>query len=209
MEVVATMITCKNKKWTASLVTVTFLWLLQVSAMPLNADGPAAHVSSANEEPGPACIESVSHQAAPVPKKSIPPCLLIGAGVVAAAAVLFLAVFKVNYDIRGTWEVLVTWTGHDPADFEIVFSGGSRENGSFLELDYWVGTYMADGKEVTWKYMEHDMVFTGRFTGKDEIAGTASSTFPDYLTGTFKAVRTAAAASIKNTGPGGTGKEIK
>jgi hypothetical protein len=47
----------KQQKWIALLVVFTFMWLLQVSTMPLAAAGTAEQVSSANSEQGPRFIE--------------------------------------------------------------------------------------------------------------------------------------------------------
>jgi hypothetical protein len=55
----------KQKKWTAILVTLTFVWLLQVSAMPAGAADAAEQVGSANAEQGPDFLEAVGHKTAP------------------------------------------------------------------------------------------------------------------------------------------------
>ena len=92
----------KQQKWIAVLVTLAFMWLLQVSTMPLAAASTVEQISSANAEQGPDFVEAVGYKAAPAAKKSILPIVLIGLGVVAVAAVLFLVVLKTKYDIIGT-----------------------------------------------------------------------------------------------------------
>ena len=203
----------KQQKWIALLVTLTFAWLLQVSTTPVAAASKTEQVSSANAELAPGCIEHEGNSSYTAKKKSILPIVLIGVGVVAVAAVLILVVFKTKYDIRGTWTVNASWTGISPsAPFTLVFTGSSKDSGTFLENNHWNGTFTASGKNATWKYTDfpaQNMIFTGTFTGKDSITGTMTEAYAP-TTGTFTATRTAAATTgIGNSGPGGTGKEIK
>jgi len=198
----------KQQKWIALLVTLTFAWLLQVSTMPLAAASTTEQVSSASAEQAPSFVEQESASGYHAKKKSIVPIILIGVGVVAVAAVLFLVVLKTKYDFRGTWKVTATWTGHPAADFTIVASGATKDSGTFYEGTT-PGTWTASGKDVVFTYSVFSMVFTGKFTSKDALSGTMTSAIPGYATGTFTAVRTASATAIVNFGPGGTGKEIK
>jgi hypothetical protein len=48
----------KQQKWIALLVVVTFIWLLQVSTMPMAAAGTTEQISAANAEPGPDFVEA-------------------------------------------------------------------------------------------------------------------------------------------------------
>jgi hypothetical protein len=198
----------KQQKWIALLVTLTFVWLLQVSTTPVAAATAPARISSANAEQAPGFIEQEGDSGYAAKKKSILPIILIGVGVVAVAAVLFLVVLKTKYDIRGTWSVTATWVGHpqQPA-FTLVFIG-SKDSGTFTEGTT-PGTYTANGKNVTWKYNTFPITATGSFTGKDSMSGTMATTLPGYTTATFTATRTASATGIGNSGPSGTGKEIK
>jgi hypothetical protein len=90
----------KQQKWIALLVTLTFMWLLQVSTMPMAAANAPEQIGSAGAEQGPDYVEAVGHKVAPAKKKSILPIILIGVGVVAVAAVLFLVVLKTKYDLE-------------------------------------------------------------------------------------------------------------
>ena len=202
----------KRQKWIALFVALTFMWLLQVSTMPVAAAGTTEQISSASAEQGPDFYEAAKPKPAPAPKKSILPYVLIGVGVVVVAAVLFLVVLKTNYDIRGTWTVNIIWTGSAPAyPFTVVFSGSSKEMGTFIEEGVWNGTYTADGKNATWRYSDYtedNLVYTGKFTGKDSIEGKMTQAVAPFL-GTFTATRAASSAEIENTSPGGLTKKIK
>lgn len=199
----------KQQKWIALLVTLTFMWLLQVSTMPVAAASTTEQIGSANAEQAPSFIEEEGDSSYQPRKKSALPLILGVVAVGALAAVLFLVVLKTKYDIRGSWSVTATWVGHtqQPA-FTLVFTG-NKDSGTFKEGTY-PGTYTVDGKNVTWKYNTYPITATGKFTGKDSMSGTVASTIPGYTSGgTFTATRTAAATGIGNSGPGGTGKEIK
>jgi hypothetical protein len=201
----------KQQKWIALLVTLTFMWLLQVSTMPVAAAGTAEQVGSANADQGPDFVEAVGHKVAPVKKKSILPIVLIGVGVVAVAAVLFLVVLKTTYDIRGTWTVKANWSDIPRNPFTVVFTGSSKDTGTFKEIGIWNGTYMVDGKNVTWiytDYPEEKVTYTGKFTDKDSITGTMTEAFAPF-SGTFTATRAASATGIGNSSPGGLLKGIK
>lgn len=50
----------KQKKWIVLFVVLTFMWLLQVSAMPLAAAATSEHVDSANAEPAPNFVERIN-----------------------------------------------------------------------------------------------------------------------------------------------------
>ena len=93
----------KQQKWIALLVTLTFMGLLQVSTMPMTAANAPEQISSANSEQAPNFIEEEGDSSYQSKKKSIMPVILIGVGVAAVAAVLFLVVLKTKYDITGAW----------------------------------------------------------------------------------------------------------
>jgi hypothetical protein len=198
----------KQQKWIALLVTLTFMGLLQVSTMPVAAANAPEQIASANAEQAPSFIEEEGDSSSPAKKKSILPVILIGVGVAAVAAVLFLVVLKTNYDIRGTWSVTATWIGHaqQPA-FTLVFTG-NKESGTFKE-GIITGTYTADGKNVTWKYNIFPISAAGKFSGKDSMTGTLTASIPGYTSGTFTATRTAAAVGTGNSDPCGTAMKIK
>ena len=118
----------KQQKWIALFVAVTFIWLLQVSTMPLAAAGTTEKVSSASSEQGPDFVEAVGQKYVPAPKKSILPYILIGVGVIAVAAVLFLVVLKTKYDITGSWHFVFTHGGS--LNYTIVFTG-TKSSGNY------------------------------------------------------------------------------
>jgi hypothetical protein len=183
----------KSQKWIALLVTLTFVWLLQVSTMPLAAAGTTEQMSSTNAGQGPNFIEQEGHSGYHAPKKSILPYVLIGVGVVAIAAVLFLVVLKTNYDIRGNWNVSRTTSG-TAFDFTVTFSGekasgtfDSTQAGNLLH-----GTYTADGKNVVWTF-DSGSKYTGTFSDKDSLSGSYLK-YDGVTTGTWTAARATTAA---------------
>lgn len=188
----------KQQKWIALLVTLTFAWMLHVSAMPLAAAGTSEQVSSVNSEQGPDFVETIGHKYIPVKKKSILPYVLIGAGVVAVAAVLVLVVFKTKYDIVGNWAVSWTWTAgwSGTGSKQGVFSG-TKESGTVTGFYDDIGTYTVDGKDVTWTLSSYDPGFkwTGQFDSKDTMSGTM--VIPsEGASGTWTATRNAATIAI-------------
>ncbi|MCX6554401.1 MAG: hypothetical protein NTZ12_05210 [Candidatus Aminicenantes bacterium] len=77
----------KNKKWITLAVLVTFVWLTYLASAPL----PAA---SENEGISPMAVEKTAVSKPVIKKKSILPLILIGVGVLAAAAALYFLVLK-------------------------------------------------------------------------------------------------------------------
>jgi len=193
----------KQKKWIALLVALTFVWLLQVTAMPVAAAGTPERIAAAGAEQEPAFVEQEKAAAFQAGKKSIVPMLLIGAGVVVVAAVLLLVVFKTDYDIVGEWRY--SYKGSGAADWaetnQVLVFIGDKKSGTLAIWGY-PGTYTVDGKNVSFRFNYYDngpndyTVNTGTFDGKDKISGTwiliASGN-----TGTFEAVRGSAAATAK------------
>jgi hypothetical protein len=183
----------KQQKWIALLVALTFMWLLQVSTMPLAAAAAPEQIRSASAGPGPDYYEAISQKAAPAKKKSILPYVLIGVGLVAVTAVLFLVVLKPKYDITGTWNLVLT-DGADTESITFIFTG-TKESG------YWslpgspiLGTYSVDKKNVTLVITAAPAIqIKGQFTKKDTMTGT-------WVDGsnslTWTATRIAAAASV-------------
>ncbi len=181
----------KQQRWIALLVTLTFMWLLQVSAMPLPAVAPAVS-SSAGQ--GTDYYEAVGQKAAPAKKGSILPWILVGVGVVAVTAVvLFLFVLN-KYDITGAWTFI--FTGASTITLTITFTG-DKEAGTFAMsgLPNSGGTYAVDGKKVTLlpTYFP-EVIFVGEFTGKDAMSGTLTE---DGEVSNWTATRIAAAASLQ------------
>ncbi|MBN2399329.1 MAG: hypothetical protein JXI33_03210 [Candidatus Aminicenantes bacterium] len=164
----------KQQKWIALLVVCTFLWLMQVSTMPMAAASTSGQTGVASAEQGPDYVEAVSHKAAPAKKKSILPWILIGVGLLTVTAVvLFLVVLK-NYDVTGSWVFVLT--GPSSETHQTNFTG-TKKSGNWV----WAhdpstkGTYTVDGKNLTMVPGIGDgwtATITGTFTSKDAMSGT-------------------------------------
>ncbi len=185
----------KQQKWIAILVVCAFMWLMQVSTMPVSAAGTAEKASLAGTEQGPDYFEAIAHKAAPAKKKSILPWILIGAGVVAVTAVvLFLVVLKKDYDIRGTWRFdyletdgTVWFTGN------LIFTG-TKESGTVTSPYALSSTYTVVGKTVTIAENSSFALHTATFTDEDTLSGTWGG---GGNTGSFRATRLSSATSIR------------
>ena len=189
----------KQQKWIAVLVTLTFMWLLQASTMPVAAASTTEQIASANAEQAPGFIEEEGDVSSPAKKKSILPIILIGVGVAAVAAVLFLVVLKTKYDIMGTWTVSYKWTGGTSGTTNMVFIG-DRKSGDVKMLNVKFGTYTVDGKKVTWTVsFIVTATYVGEFTDKTHMSGTMTNTL--NASGTWTAVQTAAAATASPADP--------
>ena len=193
----------KHKKMIAAFVVFAFLSLLQISAMPA-APSPSAETSMASSEKAPGFIEEEGSTAYQGKKKSMLPIVLIGVGVVAVAAVLFLVVLKTKYDLRGTWTLTRSadfWWIHNPRTF--VFEGASRASGNMTISGFADGgPWTADGKNVsftaTTDASDYLWTFTGTFTDKDTLSGTVNYHDENYdIDGTWSAVRSGAAPAAQ------------
>jgi hypothetical protein len=187
----------KQQKWIALLVICTFIWLMQVSTMPVAAAGTTEQISSASADKAPGFIEEDGPSKGKAKGKSPLPFILIGVGVVALTAVLFLVVLKTRYDIVGTWNCNFTGT---PAftNFQIVFSG-DKKSGTWTLIGWSdTGTYTVDGKKVTFQFTAEPWIFTGEFTDKDKMSGNHS--WPALaISGTWTATRVAGTSSANFT----------
>jgi len=208
----------KQQKWIALLVAFTFMWLLQISAMPVAAAGATEQAGAANADQEPNFVETLGHSASQPKGKSMLPVVLIGLGVVAVAAVLFLVVLKTKYDIVGEWRY--SWKNEGDTSWEesnqvLVFSGDKKSG----TLTIWgiPGTYTVDGKNVTFTidYMDYGpddyVTHAGTFVSKDIISGTWEYVQGGY-SGSFEAVRastTASSGSLQThrAAPGRIGKK--
>jgi len=169
----------KQQKWIALFVVCTFVWLLQVSTMPVNAAGSTEQASTMSAGQGPDYYEAVAQKAAPAKKKSILPYVLIGVGVIAVTAALYFFVLKTNYDIVGTW--LVTYGNGNDDTYIFV---GDKKTGTYTTTEELCkGTYAVDGKDITitwtgwtggWHIVISSWVFTGEFDSKTTASGTYS-----------------------------------
>lgn len=185
----------KRQKWITWLVTLSFAWMMQASTMPLTAAGATGQGHSVSAEQDPNFYEAVEMKA-PLEKKSgVLPWILIGVGVAAVAAVLFLVVLK-SYDILGDWNLDWKWTVGSNAHgiYPMTFSG-SKTSGTVTIFGE-TGTYTVDGKNVAWILTGEapDFSWSGQFDGKDAMSGTM--TWPTAgVSGTWTATRRVAATS--------------
>jgi hypothetical protein len=181
----------KQQKWIALFVALTFIWLMQVSTMPVAAAGTAGQASVASAEQGPDYVEAVGHKVPPVKKKSILPLVLIGVGVVAVAAVLFLVVLKTNYDITGTWSLTYVFPGNS-FTYDTTFTG-TKESGTMNMNSSVSGPYTVDGKNVSCYVANahQKWEFIGAFTTKTHMEGEFKYYYDNVLHpewgGTFSA----------------------
>jgi len=171
----------KQQKWIALFVTLTFMWLLQVSVMPLSAAGATEQNGMTNAEQGPDYYEAVAQKAGPAAKKSILPMVLIGVGVVAVAAVLYFVVLKTNYDITGTWTMNYLMPGLPLVTYPIILTGDKKSGNAVLNTTS--GTYTVDGKKVTILTYQGSgkWEFIGEFKSKVRIEGDFKYYFHNVL----------------------------
>ena len=168
----------KQQKWIALFVALTFIWLMQISTMPMAAAGTSEQASVASAGQGPDYYEAVGQKAAPAKKKSILPWILIGVGVIAVSAALYFFVLKTNYDIVGTWLMTYGSGGDDTYIFV-----GDKKVGTYTTTDeFCKGTYAIDGKKITiawtgWTEGWHLAIYTWVLTGEFDSKTTASGTF--------------------------------
>lgn len=192
----------KQQKWIALLVTLTFAWLLQVSTMPLTAAGVAEQIGAASAEQGPRFIEEEGDGGYQPKKSSILPVVLIGVGVAAAAAVLFLVVLKTSYDITGDWLVV-----RDSYNRYMTFSGDKKSGTVAIGFDTWGdsdpdrGTYSVDNKSVSFTQYwpaypdNYQYDYVGTFTDKDTMSGTFTMSKGGPESGSWTATRRVASAA--------------
>jgi len=181
----------KQQKWIALLVVCTFMWLLQVSTMPVAAASAPEQIASAGNEQAPRFVEEEGDSSYQTKKSSALPLILGLVAVGAAAALLVLVVLKTKYDITGAWTLTFQYTGDPQYSTTITFTG-DKKTGTF-KIGGSSGTYTVDSKKVTWTYSGGTTTYTGEFTDKSNMKGTMiSNGFP----GTWSAVKKPAAASF-------------
>ena len=186
----------KQQKWIALFVALTFVWLLQVSTMPVSAAGSSEQIRSVSSEQGPNFIEGEGSRAPRGKGKSILPWILIGVGVITVTGLVIVLFALNNYDITGTWKFHVVATNFGYIyDWQLTFSG-TKKSGTFFDDDDWTGTYSVKGKTINYiSYNEGNIDLVGEFTDKDTMSGTYTWTdWSEYGTWTATRVGSAAAA---------------
>jgi hypothetical protein len=205
----------KQQKWIALLVVCTFMWLMQVSTMPVAAAGTTEQISSASAEQGPDYYEAVSNKAAPAKKKSMLPIILIGVAATATiVAVLFLFVLK-GYDIIGSWSGQMTLTIGGSGTFtgHAVFSG-KKKSGTLLFSDPGLtnapGTFTVSGKDVNFTFTDYGQTvnFTGVFDTKDTMSGSWNNVTNGNWGGLWEFTRAGSSAQQPTVQSLGAGKSV-
>ena len=181
----------KQQKWIALLVTLTFMWLLQVSTMPVAAANAPEQISAANNEQAPRFVEEEGDGGYRAKKSSALPLILGVVAVGALVAVLVLVVLKTKYDITGAWTLTFQYTG-DPQYSNTITFTGDKKTGTF-KIGSSGGTYTVDNKKVTWTYSGGTTTYTGEFTDKSNMKGTMTS---NGWPGTWSAVKKASTTSF-------------
>jgi hypothetical protein len=127
-------------------------------------------------------------------KKPPRPYILIGVGAVAVAAVLFLVVFKANYDVTGTWAG--TETSWGALSYSMFIFRGDKKSGmvEYFDLsssaDSATVPYSEDGKKVAWSIKNYS--FAGVFDSSNTMKGDIF--YLDGKIGTFAIHKTSSAA---------------
>jgi hypothetical protein len=183
----------KQQRWVASFVALAVLWLMQVSVMPLPAAGAEEQLQAAGSGDVSGAYEVAGQQASSGGKKSILPFVLIGVGVVAAAAVLYFFVLKTNYDITGGgWSMTYSY-GYGTITYPITLTGDKKSGTAVLYTTN--GTYSVSGKKVTINTYQGNAKweFIGEFTTKDRVEGDfkyyENNVLQPQYNGTFFMVR--------------------
>jgi hypothetical protein len=159
--------------------------------MPLSAVDGVEQAGLANTEQGPGFVEAISQKPTPVEKKSILPYILVGVGVAAVAAILFLVVFKTKYDITGYWTGTESYEGSSSESHRYRFSGDNK-SGTVEIIDpptssvVATGPYTVDGKRITWSII--DFSFPGAFDSPTAMKGDIL--FRGSKIGTFALIKT-------------------
>jgi hypothetical protein len=194
----------KPKKWITVLLIFSFCYLIQLSAMPLQAESGAAAPAAPSMQAGsgtPNVVEEEDDSGYTAKKKkSALPILLAVIGVAAVAALLVLVVFKTKYDIVGTWTVNRTVAGSSVVRTLVFQSGGSVSVSGYID----VGTWTVDGKNATFTTgvtsMNYTYTYTGKFSGKDTMSGNVryqqGATIED---GTWNATRASTTTGTSTT----------
>jgi len=174
------------RKITAFIVMMSFVFMLQISARPLNAAGNQEQSITGNHQPS--VVEEESDSYRPTKKKSILPVILGVVAVGAVVAVLVLVVLKTKYDITGDWNFTVTWEGSAPSNLIFSFKGDKKKGDTYVNNNKF-GTYSVDGKDVNITLSLGDLRadYVGKFTSKDSMEGTMSNNIGQ--SGTWKATR--------------------
>ena len=90
----------KRQKWTALLVTVTFAWLLQVSAMPLAAVETTEQVAAASAGQGTGFIEQEGDDWERAMPRTAPVLLILG---VVALSLILLLIHGIRHHTAPEW----------------------------------------------------------------------------------------------------------
>jgi hypothetical protein len=180
---------------TAVFTLLAFVFVLNVASFPLS-----AAPQTSTERPG--AVEKTGPIGKQTGGSSTLTYVLIGAGVLAVAAVLIFVVFKSGpaYDIRGTWtfEYLRADGTVNGGEYPGVVFAGSSTSGTVTRVGQETTFTVSDKTivivEVPAKWARHNATFSDN----DHFAGTWA--YSTGSSGNFRATRTAAAVSAATTG---------
>ncbi|MBN2400073.1 MAG: hypothetical protein JXI33_07005 [Candidatus Aminicenantes bacterium] len=190
----------KQQKWIALFVALTFIWLMQLSTMPVAAANGPEQIGAANSEQAPNFIEEEGGSMSGAKGKSALPFILIGVGLLTITAVVLVLVVLKNYNIVGTWDISfisITYPGDD-LYWDMTFTG-TKKSGTFVDSDGLSGTYSISGKNIAYiKYNTISITMTGQFDNKNKISGTYTWTYWDEI-GTWSGIRIGSGAVTPRT----------
>lgn len=113
-------------------------------------------------------------------KKKFPVLLVVAGIVVVGVAIALLAGGKSKetpaevYDIRGAWTVIDT-SGAEQLWSHLTFNGANLNTGTFYDDDNDTGTYTVNGRSVTFRYNDYNIIFSGSFVAQNRMSGTYTS----------------------------------
>ena len=191
----------KQQRRIALITACAFLFLLHLTSLPIQAENAPDRTGTTIEssEPAPAFIEEELAANYQSNRRSIAPIVLISAGIVAVAAILFLVVLKSDYNIVGTWLITISYDNDDYEYDSISVFSGDKKSGTLSDNHNGTGTYSVENKDVTFSLLwpnGNSSTFSGQFTSKNRMTGTFSE--KAGWTGTWVAINNYTAASLPN-----------
>jgi hypothetical protein len=204
-----------NRRWIATWVVFSFLFLIGVTSHPLAAAArpDTGTTVATSPDSGANCIEQERDEGSYHKRSSALPILIGVLAAGAVAAVLILVVFKTKYDITGswTWTMTATSSGANTVTWSPIVFTGDKSSGTYQIQTFndGEGSYTVDGKNVSLRSSYYsDWTWTGTFTSKTQITGTSRwNDNGDILTWNWTATKGSSSAATPNstmTTPGST-----
>lgn len=113
-------------------------------------------------------------------KKKFPVVLVVAGIVVVAAVVILLTSGKSKdkpeevFDIRGPWTIFDI-SGAEQLWSHFTFAGSNRNTGTFVDDDNDTGTFTVNGRTVSFRYNDYNIIFSGNFVEQNRMNGTYTS----------------------------------